>query len=66
MQRVIITRQTRLLWVRLLTVIQYIGVGAVDKNGNITSFSSNGPTSDGKIKPDVVSPGAIGICSKNG
>ncbi len=35
-----------------------IGVGAVDKNGNITSFSSNGPTSDGRIKPDVVAPGA--------
>lgn len=35
-----------------------IGVGAVDKNGTITSFSSNGPTSDGRIKPDVVAPGA--------
>ncbi len=35
-----------------------IGVGAVDKQGTITSFSSNGPTSDGRIKPDVVAPGA--------
>ena len=35
-----------------------IGVGAVDKKGTITSFSSNGPTSDGRIKPDVVAPGA--------
>jgi len=34
-----------------------IGVGAVDKKGIITSFSSNGPTSDGRIKPDVVAPG---------
>jgi hypothetical protein len=34
-----------------------IGVGAVDKKGVISSFSSNGPTSDGRIKPDVVAPG---------
>lgn len=34
-----------------------IGVGAVDKKGIITNFSSNGPTSDGRIKPDVVAPG---------
>ncbi|MCE1165713.1 MAG: S8 family serine peptidase [Bacteroidetes bacterium] len=34
-----------------------IGVGAVNTNGKIASFSSNGPTSDGRIKPDVVAPG---------
>jgi len=34
-----------------------IGVGAVNKKGVLTSFSSNGPTSDGRIKPDVVAPG---------
>ncbi|MCX6157343.1 MAG: S8 family serine peptidase [Ignavibacteriae bacterium] len=38
-----------------------IGVGAVDKKGVITSFSSNGPTSDGRIKPDVVAPG-LSVC----
>jgi len=34
-----------------------IGVGAVDIKGNIASFSSNGPTSDGRIKPDVCALG---------
>ncbi len=38
-----------------------IGVGAVDKKGIITNFSSNGPTSDGRIKPDVVAPG-LSVC----
>ncbi len=33
-------------------------VGAVDLNGNHASFSSVGPTADGRIKPDVVAPGA--------
>jgi len=34
-----------------------ISVGAVMNNGNIAGFSSNGPTSDGRIKPDVVAQG---------
>jgi len=34
-----------------------ISVGAVMNNGNIVGFSSNGPTSDGRIKPDVVAQG---------
>jgi serine protease AprX len=32
-------------------------VGATDKSDNIASFSSRGPTSDGRIKPDVSAPG---------
>lgn len=43
-----------------------IGVGAVDREGTITSFSSNGPTSDGRIKPDVVAPGATVYVSRMG
>jgi len=43
-----------------------IGVGAVDKKGVITSFSSNGPTSDGRIKPDVVAPGQTVYVAKMG
>lgn len=43
-----------------------IGVGAVDKEGTITSFSSNGPTSDGRIKPDVVAPGAAVYVARMG
>ncbi|MEE4310815.1 MAG: S8 family serine peptidase [candidate division KSB1 bacterium] len=35
-----------------------IGVGAVDENGDLSSFSSYGPTYDGRIKPDVVAMGS--------
>ncbi len=34
-----------------------ITVGAVDYNNEIASFSSRGPTTDGRVKPDVVAPG---------
>ncbi len=34
-----------------------ITVGAVDQNASMTSFSSWGPTDDGRIKPDVVAKG---------
>ncbi len=32
-------------------------VGAVDSNGNYVNFSSIGPSSDGRIKPDVMAKG---------
>jgi hypothetical protein len=35
-----------------------ISVGAVDWNGILTSFSSTGPTNDGRIKPDLVADGS--------
>lgn len=34
-----------------------IAVGAVNSSGNLSSFSSKGPTADGRIKPDVVAMG---------
>lgn len=34
-----------------------IAVGAVDSSGTIAFFSSNGPTSDNRIKPDIVAMG---------
>ncbi len=34
-----------------------IAVGAVDNSNVVTSFSSPGPTSDGRIKPDIVAQG---------
>lgn len=34
-----------------------IAVGAITIAGGIATFSSNGPTADGRIKPDVVAPG---------
>lgn len=40
-------------------------IGAVDRNGVIASFSSRGPTADGRIKPDFVAPGS-GVWSVSG
>ncbi len=34
------------------------GIGAVDANGNYAGFSSHGPSSDGRIKPNVVAQGS--------
>ncbi len=34
-----------------------IAVGAVSSSGNAASFSSHGPTSDGRIKPDIAAMG---------
>ncbi len=36
-----------------------IAVGAVDSNGVVVSFSSRGPSYDGRIKPDVVAQGLV-------
>jgi len=35
-----------------------IGVGAVDKNLNVASFSSAGPAADGSVKPNVAAMGS--------
>lgn len=34
-----------------------LAIGAVDENGSIAPFSSHGPTSDGRVKPNVVAQG---------
>jgi serine protease AprX len=34
-----------------------LAVGAVDRNLKVTSFSSRGPTADGRVKPDVMALG---------
>lgn len=39
-------------------VEEVISVGAVNEFGEITTFSSNGPTADGRIKPDICAMGA--------
>lgn len=39
-----------------------ITVGATDDGDRVTSFSSRGPTADGRVKPDIVFPG-FGIVS---
>lgn len=39
-----------------------LGVAAVDSAGRLTRFSSRGPSSDGRIKPDVAARGRGVIC----
>jgi serine protease AprX len=39
-----------------------LAVGAVDRSGTIASFSSRGPTADGRIKPDFAAMG-VGVRS---
>ena len=39
-----------------------ISCGAVDPSGNLASFSSYGPTSDGRIKPEVCAQGVWTVC----
>ncbi|MCW3101773.1 MAG: peptidase and in kexin sedolisin [Bacteroidetes bacterium] len=41
-------------------------VGAVDASGNITNFSSRGPTADGRIKPNTVAQGGGAVTAANG
>lgn len=38
--------------------VHVIAVGSVDYNGNPSAFSSYGPSSDGRVKPDVASVGS--------
>ena len=38
-----------------------LAVGAIDETGEIASFSSPGPTSDNRIKPDVVALGVLTV-----
>jgi len=39
-----------------------LAVAAVDSNGQLTRFSSRGPTADGRIKPDVAAMGRAVVC----
>jgi len=38
---------------------EVLAVGAIDPDGEVTDFSSRGPSPWGKIKPEVVAPGAL-------
>ncbi len=40
-----------------------ISVGAVTMQGRVAGFSSNGPTNDNRIKPDVSAPGVGVFCA---
>lgn len=41
-------------------------VGAVDRDREVTQFSSRGPTDAGEVKPDVVAPGAAVLSAMPG
>lgn len=40
-----------------------VAVSAGDEEGDISNFTSNGPTADGRTKPDVATPGAVIVSS---
>jgi len=42
-----------------------IAVGAVQHDGALASFSSVGPTSDGRLKPELVAPGDMVVVAGN-
>jgi subtilisin family serine protease len=44
--------------------INTLAIGAVDNNNQVASFSSRGPSFDGRIKPDVVAKG-VGVYGAN-
>lgn len=44
--------------------IWVLSVGALDKNNQVTGFSSHGPTADGRIKPDVCALGERVFCAR--
>lgn len=55
-------------WGKLVTpgdALNVITVGAVDFSNNVASFSSPGPTSDGRIKPEVVAMGVSDYVSNS-
>ena len=41
---------------------QVLSIGAVDSNGDIAGFSSDGPTADGRLKPEILARG-VGTAS---
>jgi hypothetical protein len=43
-----------------------LGIGAVNSNNQVADFGSRGPTSDGRIKPDVVTQGVNVYCAQAG
>ncbi len=43
-----------------------VAVGAVNSSGNVGSFSSYGPSADGRIKPDVASVGVAALIQGSG
>jgi len=45
---------------------EILAIGAVNSSGTIASFSSRGPTADGRIKPEVCAQGVSTYCASPG
>jgi PKD repeat protein len=45
---------------------EILSCGAVNSSGNLASFSSRGPTADGRIKPEVCAQGVSTYCASPG
>ena len=43
--------------------VHALSIGAIDANGSYASFSSQGPSYDGRVKPDVVAQGQQSVLS---
>ncbi len=43
-----------------------LSVGSVDRDGEYSYFSTTGPTSDGRIKPDICAKGELSVPACNG
>ncbi len=47
--------------------LNVLGIGNVDLQGNLSRSSSVGPSSDGRIKPDLIGPGTgVSVIASNG
>lgn len=51
---------------RITTVGAYVSSSSTDDLHSIATFSSRGPTADGRIKPDIAAPGATIVSSYSG
>jgi subtilisin family serine protease len=49
----------------VITVGSYNSKGTASNIGKISSYSSKGPTTDGRVKPDVIAPGSILVSAVN-
>ncbi len=55
----LVTRTTASSILQPADCAKVIGVGAVDLNDNAGSFSSEGPTTDGRPKPEIAAPNGV-------
>jgi hypothetical protein len=62
----LVTRTTASSILQPADCAKVIGVGAVDLNDNASSFSSEGPTTDGRAKPEIAAPNGVATSLSSG